>query len=198
MKRILSAAIVLFAAAPAYAATTMLGDTPAIACAKAAAAETPNANFSEPTRRDALAQCDAALSDKIGAGKITGQDRTATLANRGIILAAAGDVSAALDDYNAALERDPSLTNAYINRGSALLRASRYAEARADFDRAIAMGTNQPTLAYFNRGMANEKLGALTAAYRDYKKAQSLSPDFAPATAELARFQVTSRVAANR
>ncbi|HEX2761769.1 MAG TPA: tetratricopeptide repeat protein [Rhizomicrobium sp.] len=197
MKLILSLAALL-AAAPAYAATTMIGDTPAIACAKAAAAETPGAQFSQPTHRDALAQCDAALSDKIGSDKIVQRDRTATLVNRGIILAAAGDVPAALDDYNAALERDPSLTNAYINRGSALLRAGRYTEARADFDRAITMGTNQPTLAYFNRGIANEKLGALTAAYRDYKKAQSLSPDFAPATAELARFQVTSRVAANR
>lgn len=197
MKLILSLAALL-AAAPAYAATTMVGDTPAITCAKAAAAETPNAKFSEPTRRDALAECNAALSDKMGSDKIVDQDRTATLVNRGIILAAAGDVPAALDDYNAALERDPALTNVYINRGSALLRAGRYTEARADFDRAITMGTNQPTLAYFNRGMANEKLGALTAAYRDYKKAQSLSPDFAPATAELARFQVTSRVAANR
>lgn len=192
MKLILSFAV-LFAAAPAYAATTMVGDTPTIACAKAAAAETPSAQFSEPSRRDALAQCNAALADKI-----VEQDRTATLVNRGIILAAAGEVPAALDDYNAALERDPSLTNAHINHGSALLRAGRFAEARADFDRAIAMGTDQPTLAYFNRGLANEKLGALTAAYRDYKKAQSLSPDFAPASAELARFQVTSRVAANR
>jgi tetratricopeptide (TPR) repeat protein len=194
MKLIMSSAIAaLFAIAPVHAATTMAGDTPTIACAKAAAAETPDAQFSQATRRDALAQCNAALADKIAE-----KDRTATLINRGIILAAAGDVNAALNDYSAALERDPSITNAYINRGSALLRASRFEEARADFDRAITMGTNQPTLAYFNRGMANEKLGALTAAYRDYKKAQSLSPDFKPASTELARFQVINRMAANR
>lgn len=194
MKVILSAAAVaLFAAMPVHAATTMVGDTPTITCAKAAAAETPGAQFSQPTRRDALANCNAALADKIGE-----QDRTATLINRGIILAAAGEVNAALNDYNAALERDPSVTNTYINRGSALLRTGRFEEARADFDRAITMGTNQPTLAYFNRGMANEKLGALTAAYRDYKKAQSLSPDFKPASIELTRFQVVNRVAANR
>ncbi len=44
----------------------MVGDTPAIACAKGAAAETPGAQFSEPTRRDALTECNAALADKIG------------------------------------------------------------------------------------------------------------------------------------
>lgn len=194
MKLFLSSAIAaLFAIVPAHAATTMVGDTPTIACARAAAAGTPGAQFSQPTRRDALAECNAALADKI-----VEKDRTATLINRGIILAAAGDVSAALNDYSTALERDPSIISAYINRGSALLRAGRFEEARADFDRAISMGTDQPTLAYFNRGMANEKLGALTAAYRDYKKAQTLSPDFKPASAELARFQVVNRVAANR
>jgi tetratricopeptide (TPR) repeat protein len=90
------------------------------------------------------------------------------------------------------------MANIYINRGSALLRMARYEEARADFDRALSLGTDQPTLAYFCRGMAQEKLGALAAAYSDYKKAQSLSPDFKPAGIELARFQVTGRVAQRR
>ncbi len=76
---------------------------------------------------------------------------------------------------------------------------NRFEQARADFDRAIAMGTSQPTLAYFNRGMANEKLGALTAAYRDYKKAAEpcrwISSLPAPSW-RVSRW--VSRVAANR
>ena len=62
----------------------------------------------------------------------------------------------------------------------------------------IPRPTDNPTLAYFSRGMAQEKLGSLTAAYRDYRQAQSLSPDFKPAAVELARFQVRSQVAQNR
>ena len=186
------AVAVLFGIAPAQAATAMVGDTPTVSCAKAAMAERPDARISDATRDAALATCNTALADKI-----LQQDRTATLVNRGIILAAAGNATDALDDYIAALARDPSMANTYINRGSALLRIGRYQEARADFDRALSLGTDQQTIAYFCRGMAQEKLGALTAAYNDYKKAQSLSPDFKPANIELARFQVNSRVAQN-
>src|SRR5689334_17982483 len=102
------AVAVLFGLSPTQAATTMVGDTPTISCAKAAAAERPDVQISDPTRRAALASCDAALADKI-----LQQDRTATLVNRGIILAAAGNAAAALDDYNAALTRAPSMANTY-------------------------------------------------------------------------------------
>ena len=183
-------AMTIFAALPAQAATAVIGDTAAIACAKAASAEAA----SSPSRRDALALCNQALG-----GKLQANDRTATLVNRGIINAALGRNEAALADYNDALARAPELAGAHLNRGAVMMQLGRFQEARADFDRALALNTDQPAIAYFNRGMANEKLGALPAAYRDYRQAQALAPDFKPAALELARFQVAPhRVAEGR
>jgi tetratricopeptide (TPR) repeat protein len=192
--KILSAllAVTMLGALPAQAATTMIGDKPAIACAKAAAVQQPGAHISSPSNRVALGHCNAALRDKLTAG-----DRTATLVNRGIINAAMGRNDAALADYNDALARAPELPDAYLNRGAALMQLGRHQDAKADFDRALAL--NRTAIAYFNRGMANEKLGALPAAYRDYRQAQALAPDFKPAGIELARFQVAPhQMAQNR
>jgi tetratricopeptide (TPR) repeat protein len=181
-------AMTVLGLAPAYAATQMIGDTPAIACAKAAADQQPGANISMPSQRGALALCNKALADKL-----LPNDRTATLVNRGIINAAAGKAEAALADYNEALARAPELASAWLNRGAVLMQVGRFQDARSDFDRALSLNTDRPAIAYFNRGMANEKLGALPAAYHDYKQAQTLAPDFKPAGVELARFQVSGR-----
>ena len=80
-----------------------------------------------------------------------------------------------------------------MGRGLAMLRASRYDDARADFTRAIDLRTADLHIAYFNRGEAQEAAGDLVAAYHDYRKAQELAPDFKPANLELARFQVSAR-----
>jgi tetratricopeptide (TPR) repeat protein len=194
--KILSAllAVTILGALPAQAATTMIGDRPAIACAKAAAAQQPGAHISAPSNRVALGHCNAALRDKLRPS-----DRTATLVNRGIINAAMGRNDAALADYNDALARAPELPDAYLSRGAALMQLGRHQDAKADFDRALALNTDRAAIAYFNRGMANEKLGALPAAYRDYRQAQALAPDFKQAGIELARFQVAPhQMAQNR
>jgi tetratricopeptide (TPR) repeat protein len=183
-------ALTILGALPVQAATTMIGDTPAIACAKSAM----DTNLSGSAHHGALANCNKALADKLMPA-----DRTATLVNRGIIQAAAGNIEAALADHNEALARAPGLASAHLSRGATLMQAGRFQEARADFDRALALNIDQPAIAYFNRGMANEKLGALPAAYRDYRQAQALAPDFKPAGIELARFQVSpNQVAQNR
>lgn len=180
----------LLAVLPAHAATMMVGDTQAASCAKAAMAERPDANRSIVARQAALTDCNAALAQKLPAA-----DRTATLVNRGIVLAALGRTDGAVADYDAALSRDPQAADAYVNRGSVLLHEGKFDAARADFDHAIALRPGN-AVAYFNRGMANEKLGAIPAAYHDYKQAQALSPDFKPASVELARFQVERQYAA--
>ena len=43
---------------------------------------------------------------------------------------------------------------------------------------------------FVNRGLANEGLGDLNAAYRDYSRAAALKPDWAAPKTELARFTV--------
>jgi tetratricopeptide (TPR) repeat protein len=189
-QHLLAIAALLALSGAAQAATLTYGDSTTVTCARAAQAQAVSA----PSQRAALNACNAALKDKIRA-----EDRTATLVNRGILLSAAGNTDAAIADFNAALDRNPALGDAYISRGGAQMRAGRFVEARADFDRALAMGTDKAVIATFNRGMANEKLGDLAAAYRDYRQAQTIAPDFAPARAELARFQVTpNRFAQNR
>jgi tetratricopeptide (TPR) repeat protein len=180
----------LVAAMPAPAATLMVGRSPRVVCQEGAAMDASRGEVSIGTNRDSIANCTEALS-----GKMSEVDRTATLANRGIIETAAGNEEAALGDFNQALARDPQLANVYVNRGAALLRAGRFDDARADFDHAIAMGGDNQAVAYFDRGMAEEKLGNISAAYHDYKSAQSLAPGFKPVTTELARFQLDPRYA---
>jgi tetratricopeptide (TPR) repeat protein len=190
-----SAAVIasLVAAMPAHAATLMVGKSPSVACQEGAAMDVARNEVSISTNRDSIANCTEALS-----GKMSEADRTAALANRGIIETAAGNTGAALADFNAALARNPQLANVYVNRGTALLKTGRFEEARTDFNHAIELGADNQAVAYFDRGMAEEKLGNLSAAYHDYKSAQNLAPDFRPASVELARFQVADPRYASR
>jgi tetratricopeptide (TPR) repeat protein len=183
-----AAAIAVFASAPAHAVSVMsVGQTVQEDCFRAAQSQV-RAPLSQRSLANGIAACNVALT-----GDMSQLARTRTLVNRGILQAAAGNDTAAIADFDAGLARDHNLAAGYMNRGVALLRAARYDEARADFDRAITLGTTDLHVAYFNRGEAQEASGNLLAAYHDYRKAQELSPDFKPAGLELARFQVTER-----
>jgi tetratricopeptide (TPR) repeat protein len=181
-------AIVLQASSPSYAVSVMsAGQTVQEDCFRAAQTQA-RASLSERELRLGLSACDAAL-----AGDMSQLARAGTLINRGILQAATGRTDAAIADFDAGLARDPSLSAGYMNRGAAFLKSGRYVQARADFDRAIDLGTADLHVAYFNRGEAQEASGDLLAAYHDYRKAQALAPDFKAASLELARFQVTRR-----
>ncbi len=45
-------------------------------------------------------------------------------------------------------------------------------------------------IAYYNRGLANESLGNIEAAYHDFQDALKIAPDFAAATEQLSRFRL--------
>jgi tetratricopeptide (TPR) repeat protein len=183
-----AAAIALFAAAPANAASVMsAGRTIQEDCFRAAQSQA-RAPLPERMLGKAIAACNMALS-----GDLSQLARAGTLVNRGILEAAAGQSDTAVADFNEGLARDPNLTAGYMNRGSVLLHLARYDEARADFDRAIDLNAPDLHVAYFNRGEAQEASGNLVAAYHDYRKAQELEPGFKPAGQELARFQITRR-----
>src|SRR5258706_9870162 len=183
-----AAAIAVLASAPAHAVSVMsAGQTVQEDCFRAAQSQA-RAPLSQRSLANGIAACNVALT-----GDMSQLARAGTLVNRGILEAAAGNDDAAIADFNAGLARDHNLAAGYMNRGAALLRAARYDQARADFDRAIALGTTDLHVAYFNRGEAQEASGNLLAAYHDYRKAQELAPDFKPASLELARFQVTQR-----
>ena len=182
------AAIAVFASAPVQAASVMsAGSTVQEDCFRAAQSQA-RAPLSGRSLANGIAACNVALT-----GDMSQLARAGTLVNRGILQAAAGNDVAAIADFDVGLARDSGLAAGYMNRGSALLRAARYTEARADFDHAINLNTSDLHVAFFNRGGAQEASGNLVAAYHDYRKAQELAPDFKPASLELARFQVTQR-----
>jgi tetratricopeptide (TPR) repeat protein len=85
---------------------------------------------------------------------------------------------------------EPSLGEAYVDRGAALIVLARYDEAVQDIDKGIAMGSNRLQIAYYDRGLAQEALGNVRAAYEDYKKATEIEPDFTLASSQLTRFKV--------
>ena len=178
----------LLGAMPAHADTTV-GQTPATECFNAAQTVSRTGNaLSEVLNRQAVSNCSEALSKKMST-----KDRTATLVNRGTIEAASGDLAASLTDFDAALAMNPKMADIYIDRGTALMRAARYEEARASFDQAVSLGGTNSYIAYFNRAVAEEKAGNINSAYQDYKQAVALAPNYQPAKSELARFQTVTR-----
>ena len=187
----ITAGLAALPALSAPATRITVGENPAADCARAADAQS-HGRLLEGGRHDSIAACNQALD-----GILNPSDRTATLANRGILEASGSQAKAAIADFDAALTRDPGLAEVYVNRGAALLTAGRFVEAKADFDRAIAMHPANEAVAYFDRGMANEKSGDVKSAYHDYLQAQALAPNFEPARVELARFHV-SRYAASK
>ena len=72
--------------------------------------------------------------------------------------------------YSRAIQLRPDLASAYFNRGLAMARLARYAEAITNYDDAIRL---QPDYAraYFNRGISKRALGRSDEARSDYESA---------------------------
>jgi len=94
-------------------------------------------------------------------------------------------------DFDAALRMEPNLAEALTNRGAALIGEGSYAPGIAEIDRGLALNPMEPEKAYFNRAIAEERLGDLKSAYADYRRALDLKPDWSLPKTELARFRVT-------
>ena len=91
------------------------------------------------------------------------------------------------------MEMNPSQPEAYLNKGAALISQNNPREALPLFTVALERNTNRPAIAHFGRAIANEDLGNITEAYRDYQRAALLEPEWADAQTELARFRVVPR-----
>ena len=166
----------------AQGAVSVIGDGPAQLCYQAA--DTGQSPL------DYMSYCDQAL-----AGTLSSADRAATFVNRGVLKLSINSIEGATADFNSSLAINPNLGEAYINLGATLIAKRRYAEALADINKGLALGTKEPHLAYYDRAMADEALGNLQAAYDDYRKAQSLAPDFEKASDELKRFRIVDKPA---
>lgn len=118
------------------------------------------------------------------------RDRARTFVNRGVLQMRQRDFTRARADFDTASKLDPNLGEAWVNRGAAYVGEKRYREGVDQIDRGLALGVKDPERAWFNRGLANEGLGDLNAAYRDYSRAAALKPDWAAPKTELTRFTV--------
>lgn len=165
---------------PAQAAVSVIGSGPAELCYQAA--DDGDAPL------DNLTYCDQAL-----AGTLTDTDRAATLVNRGVLELSLNRVEQAASDFDAGLAINANMGEGYVDRAATLILRKRYADAIADINKGLALGSKQPQIAYFDRAMANESLGNLQGAYDDYHEALTLAPDFSQASAELARFKVVAK-----
>ena len=139
--------------------------------------------------KDGLTACNTALSDPAMT------HRAALLADRGVIQARLGNNEAALQDYNGAIALDSQMGDAYVSRAGVLIVLKRYDQARADIAQGMSLNASNMHAAYYSRAVIEEEAGDVKAAYRDYKAALAIKPDFAPASRELSRFKIVQRSA---
>jgi tetratricopeptide (TPR) repeat protein len=88
--------------------------------------------------------CTEALNEEY----LSAHDRAGTLINRGVMESARGRINDAMADYESSITVDPTLGDAYVNRGAALISMKRYSEALADFNKGISLGMSYPHLGY--------------------------------------------------
>jgi len=171
-------AAALLAVGAAQASTLVIGSGAAQECSDAA----------EKGRNDnrAVLACTTALEVET----LNFRDRARTYVNRGVLQMRQRQFSAARADFDQASSIDPALGEAYVNRGATLVGEERYREGVDQIDKGLAMGVKDPEKAFFNRGLANEGLGDLSAAYKDYSRASALKPEWTAPKTELARFTV--------
>lgn len=115
------------------------------------------------------------------------RDRAATLINRGILHVALEEYQKAIDDYATAERLYPEFGAIHVNRGNLFFMSQAYDGAIVEYNKALAMGLRQESVAYLNRGMAYEKLGRLLEAKTDYQQAIELSPEWHVAQSKLDR-----------
>jgi tetratricopeptide (TPR) repeat protein len=173
-------AIGALAAGPAVAQVTVFATDSARDCYIAA-------KFGDP-HKHGVDDCTTAMTSGLSKHDIAG-----VLVNRGVIYLGYGRYTLAVDDFNSAIKIDPSIGEAFTNRGAAEIALRRFAEGKADIDRGLELGSEEPQKAYYNRGLADEYLGDEKAAYLDYLKASELDPQWLAPKNELSRFSVSAK-----
>lgn len=176
-----STAALLASTAPAGASITTIGGSLARSCYLAADAR----NASD----QALAVCDRALTEQL----LSTRDRAATHVNRGTLRLVRQEYRLAEADFDRAIALDSGEAEAWLNKAIARFQQRDSASALRLAERALALGTRRPAIAYFARGLANEESGNLRAAYADLVRARELRPDWDAPAVELQRYKVKSR-----
>lgn len=171
----------LAAATPALGARISIGSTLARSCYEAAEALRSD--------RQTLRTCDMALSEE----GLSHHDLTGTHVNRGIVLMLSGKLDMADRDYDRALVLDPNEPEAWLNKGINALKRGNSELALQFVEKAIALKTRKPAVAFYMRGIAHEDAGNVRAAYADLQLARELDPSWPLPTVELQRYQVRTQ-----
>ncbi len=175
-------ALAAAAALPAsgQGAVTVIGGGLAQACYEAVEYN----NISVPK---ALEVCSRALETET----MRRRDKAATHTNRGILFMRMGNNARALSDYQRGLAMAPDLQETQVNVGAALYNLKRYPEALEALNAGLGSeDIDAKAVAYYNRGLTNEKLGNIQLAYEDFREALILKPDFEMAATQMRRFTV--------
>jgi tetratricopeptide (TPR) repeat protein len=180
---LLSATAIAFLAAttPAQGARITIGSSLARSCYEAAEALRGD--------RQSLQTCDMALAEE----GLTFGDLTGTHVNRGIVLMLSGNLDMAERDYDRALALDPNEPEAWLNKGINALKRGNSQIALQFVEKAIALRTRKPAIAFYMRGVAHEETGNVRAAYADLQRARQLDPAWPLPALELQRYQVRTR-----
>ena len=166
------------AAGAAQASVLVVGGGLAESCFQAADAR--------DKRHEALQICNRALIEEA----LTKSDRVATYVNRGIVYFARGAQQEAVADFDRALALDPAEPDAWLNKAVVAVQYGKGVEALPMIQKALELNTRRPALAYYIRGIVEERRGNVRAAYNDFRRAQQLEPSWKEPGIELARYQV--------
>jgi len=172
-------------AQPAEAAFTVFGNGLAQLCSETA--KNLEHGIAPPPR--SIENCTTAIEYET----LPRRDLAGTYINRGILHMYRLGYAEAKRDFDSAIAIVPTVGEAYVDRGAALVGLRNFREAIADLDRGLALNPEEPEKAYFNRALANEGLDNIPAAYRDYAHAAELKPGWEAPLNELSRFTVASK-----
>lgn len=164
-----------------HAAVTVIGGGMAQACSQAAVGGESDVKFQQ--------LCTDALDGEF----MSPRDRAGTLVNRGVLKLRRGTYPEATRDFDQAVKIQPTMAEAYVNRGAASIGQRRYADSLPDINKGLELGVQEPAKAYYNRALAYEGLDDAKSAYFDYQKALEMQPEWAAPREQLARFSVSRR-----
>ena len=186
---------VAFAAQPAHAVVTVLGEGFAHECFEAADAISKGSIYIVPPMSDTLIDkspieiCSLAIDQ----GAMSLRDLAGTHVNRGVLRFLGSDFDGALRDFDAAIRADDEIGEAHANRGAALVALKRYADSIPAITKGIELVSEEIEKCYYNRAIAYEETGNVKGAYFDYLKASELAPEWEAPKAQLGRFKVVRR-----
>lgn len=137
-------------------------------------------------KADSIRTCDDALSS----GALDRRDTAATYVNRGILEMSREGYGVAEKNFNSALTLLPKLAEAHVDLGSTLINMKKYDEGVKETQLGLQLGSKEPERAWYNLGIAYERLGDIQKAYESYRQASVLDPKWQDPKDEMARFTV--------